>query len=92
MGRGVLAWEGEDLARERDVLVREFDAPARGRLPLDRLDEVRGDDERVEAARLEDRRERDLEPAVRDFAAFVSLFSARILLTVRAATSAARPL
>lgn len=79
----------EAEARRRDLAGRELDLPARDRLRLERLDEVRRDDER---AAVEDRRERDFDPEPRDFADFVSPFSARILLTVRAATSACRPL
>ena len=71
---------------------RELVAPARDRLRLDRLDEVRRDDARAEVRRVEDGRERDFEREARDFDDLVSPFSARILLTVRAATSAWRPL
>ncbi len=92
MVRGVLGREGEAFARPREALARELDAPARERLPLELLDAVPGDDERVDVLRLEERLERDFDPEAPDFVNFVSPFSARILLTVRAATSAWRPL
>jgi hypothetical protein len=82
----------EAKPRRRWPLVRELDAPARDRLRLERPEEVPRDDERADVLRLEDWRERDLDPEARDFADLVSPLSARILLTVRAATSAWRPL